>query len=120
MKVGKRAVQNLGKKVQGYHFFLELTLCACCIDGVVYAWGHNGYSQLGNGTTNQGIAPIQVCTNLLIKQVVEVACGSHHSMALAADGEVSVLPLFIYFLKCGKIHYKTYLKLGAGGSRLLF
>ncbi|KAM9610244.1 RCC1 and BTB domain-containing protein 1 isoform 3-T9 [Trichechus inunguis] len=57
-------------------------------DGVVYAWGHNGYSQLGNGTTNQGIAPIQVCTNLLIKQVVEVACGSHHSMALAADGEV--------------------------------
>lgn len=66
--------------------------CACivCLDGVVYAWGHNGYSQLGNGTTNQGIAPVQVCTNLLIKQVVEVACGSHHSMALAADGEVSV------------------------------
>ena len=62
-----------------------------CLDGVVYAWGHNGYSQLGNGTTNQGTAPVQVCTNLLIKQVVEVACGSHHSMALAADGEVSVL-----------------------------
>jgi RCC1 and BTB domain-containing protein len=62
-----------------------------CLDGVVYAWGHNGYSQLGNGTTNQGIAPVQVCTNLLIKQVIEVACGSHHSMALAADGEVSLL-----------------------------
>ncbi|KAH0514418.1 Importin-8 [Microtus ochrogaster] len=58
------------------------------LNGAVYAWGHNGYSQLGNGTTNQGIAPVQVCTNLLIKQVVEVACGSHHSMALAADGEV--------------------------------
>ena len=68
-----------------------------CIDGVVYAWGHNGYSQLGNGTTNQGIAPIQVCTNLLIKQVVEVACGSHHSVALAADGEVSALLLFFIF-----------------------
>lgn len=75
-----------------YQFLLELVLrVLVCLDGVVYAWGHNGYSQLGNGTTNQGIAPIQVCTNLLVKQVVEVACGSHHSMALAADGEVSVL-----------------------------
>lgn len=69
------------------------SVCLVCPDGVVYAWGHNGYSQLGNGTTNQGIAPIQVCTNLLIKQVVEVACGSHHSMVLAADGEVSVMLL---------------------------
>lgn len=58
-------------------------------DGEVYAWGHNGYSQLGNGTTNQGITPVQVCTNLLIKKVVEVACGSHHSMALSFDGDVS-------------------------------
>lgn len=58
-------------------------------DGEVYAWGHNGYSQLGNGATNQGITPVQVCTNLLIKRVVEVACGSHHSMALSADGDVS-------------------------------
>lgn len=58
-------------------------------DGEVYAWGHNGYSQLGNGTTNQGITPVQVCTNLLIKKVVEVACGSHHSMALSLDGDVS-------------------------------
>lgn len=32
-----------------------------------------------------------------IKQVVEVACGSHHSMALAADGEVSALILFFIF-----------------------
>lgn len=62
-----------------------------CTDGEVYAWGHNGYSQLGNGTTNQGVTPIQVCTNLLIKKVIEVACGSHHSMALSSDGDVSFL-----------------------------
>lgn len=87
------------RKYRSYHSFLELILCVwpSYIDGVVYAWGHNGYSQLGNGTTNQGIAPIQVCTNLLIKQVVEVACGSHHSMALAADGEVSAPLLFFIF-----------------------
>lgn len=58
-------------------------------DGEVYAWGHNGYSQLGNGATNQGVTPVQVCTNLLLKKVIEVACGSHHSMALSFDGDVS-------------------------------
>ncbi|KAL7991402.1 RCC1 and BTB domain-containing protein 1 isoform X1 [Crotalus tigris] len=57
-------------------------------DGEVYAWGHNGYSQLGNGTTNQGVTPIQISTNLLIKKVTEVACGSHHSLALSSDGDV--------------------------------
>lgn len=68
------------------HFITNFNVFA---DGEVYAWGHNGYSQLGNGTTNQGITPVQVCTNLLVKKVVEVACGSHHSMALSFDGDVS-------------------------------
>lgn len=56
--------------------------------GEMYAWGHNGYSQLGNGTANQGISPAQVTSNLTQKKVTEVACGSHHSMALTLDGEV--------------------------------
>lgn len=59
-------------------------------DGELFAWGHNGYSQLGNGTTNQGAAPLLVSANLLNKKVTEVACGSHHSMALTDSGEVSV------------------------------
>uniref|UniRef100_H2LCV9 RCC1 and BTB domain containing protein 2 n=1 Tax=Oryzias latipes TaxID=8090 RepID=H2LCV9_ORYLA len=58
------------------------------IDGEVFAWGHNGYSQLGNGTTNHGLTPALVSTNLLGKRVTEVACGSHHTIALTADGEV--------------------------------
>ncbi|XP_069745781.1 RCC1 and BTB domain-containing protein 2-like isoform X2 [Narcine bancroftii] len=57
-------------------------------DGDVYAWGNNGYSQLGNGTATQGLAPCQVSTNLQHKKVIEVACGSHHSMTLTSDGEV--------------------------------
>lgn len=59
-------------------------------DGELFAWGHNGYSQLGNGTTNQGVAPVLVSANLLNRKVTEVACGSHHSMALTDSGEVSV------------------------------
>ncbi|KAI3355838.1 hypothetical protein L3Q82_004401 [Scortum barcoo] len=57
-------------------------------DGELFAWGHNGYSQLGNGTTNQGVAPVLVSASLLNKKVTEVACGSHHSMALTDSGEV--------------------------------
>ncbi|CAB1347217.1 unnamed protein product [Coregonus sp. 'balchen'] len=55
---------------------------------VLFAWGHNGYSQLGNGTTNQGVAPVLVSASLLNKRVMEVACGSHHSLALTNTGEV--------------------------------
>uniref|UniRef100_A0A8P0N743 RCC1 and BTB domain containing protein 1 n=2 Tax=Canis lupus familiaris TaxID=9615 RepID=A0A8P0N743_CANLF len=86
--VPKKLEALCGKKIKSLSYGSGPHVLLSTEDGVVYAWGHNGYSQLGNGTTNQGIAPIQVCTNLLIKQVVEVACGSHHSMALAADGEV--------------------------------
>uniref|UniRef100_A0A672PLJ3 Regulator of chromosome condensation (RCC1) and BTB (POZ) domain containing protein 1 n=1 Tax=Sinocyclocheilus grahami TaxID=75366 RepID=A0A672PLJ3_SINGR len=57
-------------------------------EGELYVWGHNGYSQLGNGTTNQGVSPVLVSTNLQNKRVTEVACGSHHSLALTHEGEV--------------------------------
>lgn len=70
----------------------------CGSDGAVFAWGHNGYSQLGNGTTNQEMTPVLVSANLLNKVVTEVACGSHHSMALTNTGEVRTRPnYFIYF-----------------------
>ncbi|XP_034033558.1 RCC1 and BTB domain-containing protein 1-like [Thalassophryne amazonica] len=57
-------------------------------DGQLFAWGHNGYSQLGIGTTNQGLCPVLVTSNLQNKKVSAVACGSHHSVALTVDGEV--------------------------------
>lgn len=59
-------------------------------EGEVYAWGHNGYSQLGNGTTNHGLIPALVSTNLINKRVTEVACGSHHTIALTTEGEVPI------------------------------
>lgn len=66
----------------------KTTFSIFIIEGEVYTWGHNAYSQLGNGTTNHGLVPCQVSTNLVNKKVVEVACGSHHSMVLTSDGEV--------------------------------
>ena len=57
-------------------------------DGEVYSWGHNGYCQLGNGGSTQGVSPVLVNTNLQGKRVSKVACGSHHSLALTLEGEV--------------------------------
>ncbi|XP_027327262.2 RCC1 and BTB domain-containing protein 1 isoform X4 [Anas platyrhynchos] len=86
--VPKKLEALCGKKISSLSYGSGPHVLLCTEDGEVYAWGHNGYSQLGNGATNQGITPVQVCTNLLIKRVVEVACGSHHSMALSADGDL--------------------------------
>ena len=60
-----------------------------CITGSgdLYSWGHNGYSQLGNGTTSQGVSPT-VVTALCNKKISQIACGSHHSLARTDEGEV--------------------------------
>ncbi|KYN22215.1 RCC1 and BTB domain-containing protein 1, partial [Trachymyrmex cornetzi] len=62
-------------------------------EGEVYAWGHNGYGELGIGASNQVVTkPILVTMPILeslgMKRVVDIACGSHHSIALTEDGEV--------------------------------
>ena len=56
--------------------------------GEVYSWGHNGYSELGNGSSSQCLFPTVIGSSLSGKEVIEVACGSHHSLALTRDGEV--------------------------------
>ena len=78
---------------------------------VNFSWGHNGYCQLGNGSTNQGLTPAIIQNSLLGRKVVQVilstmwmknvdpvdhvdhllfqvACGSHHSLCLTSDGDI--------------------------------
>lgn len=52
-------------------------------DGTVWAWGTNGYGQLGDGTTTQRTLPVQVPG---LAGVVSVAAGDNHSLALKSDG----------------------------------
>ncbi|KAL3056110.1 hypothetical protein OYC64_018751 [Pagothenia borchgrevinki] len=77
-----------GRKVVSVSYGSGPHILLATEDGELFAWGHNGYSQLGNGTTNQGAAPLLVSASLMNKKVTEVACGSHHSMALTDSGEV--------------------------------
>ncbi|XP_065807795.1 RCC1 and BTB domain-containing protein 1 isoform X2 [Labrus bergylta] len=77
-----------GKKVVSLSYGSGPHVLLATEDGQLFVWGHNGYSQLGNGTANQGLSPVLVTSNLQNKKVKEVSCGSHHSMALTHDGEV--------------------------------
>uniref|UniRef100_A0A3B3ZE51 Uncharacterized protein n=1 Tax=Periophthalmus magnuspinnatus TaxID=409849 RepID=A0A3B3ZE51_9GOBI len=85
-----------GKRVVGVSYGSGPHVLLATEDGQLYAWGHNGYSQLGNGNTNQGLSPVLVTANLTNKQILQVSCGSHHSMALTHDGEVSLIRVSFY------------------------
>ena len=54
-------------------------------DGTVWAWGANGYGQLGDGTTSARLSPQQVPG---LGDIQAIAAGSRHSLAVAADGTV--------------------------------
>lgn len=55
-------------------------------DGTVWAWGSNGYGQVGNGAAGADVpVPTQVAG---IGDVVAIAGGARHSLALKSDGTV--------------------------------
>jgi len=50
-------------------------------DRTVWAWGYNGYGQLGDGTTTNRLTPVQVSG---LSGVTAIAGGQYHSLALNA------------------------------------
>jgi alpha-tubulin suppressor-like RCC1 family protein len=58
-------------------------------DGTVYSWGSNSMGQLGNSTTENSSTPIQVIGEGgygFLSDVIAIACGDEHSIALKSDG----------------------------------
>jgi len=55
-------------------------------DGTVWGWGENGFHQLGDLPQSSSFAPVQI--HGLPPGIVQVAAGSTHGVALAADGSV--------------------------------
>ncbi len=69
----------------GYFFSMALKN-----DGTVWTWGYNEDGQLGDGNSGYGVmspTPTQV-SDLLGKQVVAIAAGDSHALALTSTGDV--------------------------------
>jgi alpha-tubulin suppressor-like RCC1 family protein len=54
-------------------------------DGTVWAWGWNGFGQLGNGTTIDAHTPMQVSG---LSNIVAISGRAYHCLALKSDGTV--------------------------------
>jgi len=54
-------------------------------DGTVWAWGWNGFGQLGDGTTIDSTTPVQVSG---LTDVIAIAAGTYNTLALKTDGTV--------------------------------
>ena len=111
---------QLGSIITGEDHLLALTPT-----GTVWAWGHNGYGQLGDGTTFHRLMPVQLTG---LSAVIGGAAGAAHTLALKDDGTVwawgsnqhgqlgdgtttdrtSLVPVStltdVVSLRCGKLH----------------
>ena len=56
-------------------------------NGTLYAWGYNGYGQLGNGTKTNEDTPVTVTFPSGVKATA-IAAGTNFSLALGSDGNV--------------------------------
>lgn len=84
----KRVDALCGKSIIGFSYGSGPHVVAFTSSGEIFTWGHNGYCELGNGSTAQLLVPTLLESSLANKVVVEVACGSHHTLALTSEGEV--------------------------------
>jgi hypothetical protein len=55
--------------------------------GEVYAWGENGFGQVGNGSYSEALVPIKL-NHFNNHKVIQISCGFDHSLALTESGRV--------------------------------
>ncbi|KAL9905493.1 probable E3 ubiquitin-protein ligase HERC4 isoform X2 [Glossina fuscipes] len=56
--------------------------------GQLFSWGHNDYGQLGLSNDKDFVSVPKIIRNLLAKNVIQISCGSNHSVALTNCGEL--------------------------------
>lgn len=60
-------------------------------DGTVYSWGENGVGQLGDNTTTNRYAPVQVKGvggSGFLTNVAQISAGYYHCLVIKNDGTV--------------------------------
>ena len=76
-------ITALGAAVAAVSVGFEHT-CAIKTDGTLWCWGDNGFGQLGDGTEQQRLSPIEVET--LGATVAQVSAGATHTCSIKRDG----------------------------------
>ncbi len=76
-----QGLEGIGLVAAGWYHSLAVS----AEDGTVSAWGANGYGQLGDGSNASSTTPVDVLT---LSEVIDVAGGGYHSLAVLADGSV--------------------------------
>jgi alpha-tubulin suppressor-like RCC1 family protein len=64
---------------------------AQCTDGSLVAWGRNTYGQLGNNSTTDSSAPVDISRSGVLsgRAVTQFAAGSDHSLVTCSDGSLA-------------------------------
>jgi len=79
-------VLNLNDVVVAIATFSDHSL-ALTVNGDVWAWGFNGFGQLGDGTTTDRLEPVLVQN--LPSDIFAVAAGGGHSLAMNSSGDTT-------------------------------
>lgn len=96
---GQLGVEGVTTTGLPQHILQGLTIVSICggmthamaleANGTVFAWGSNAYGQIGiNSPEQTQPTPTRVTGKLLHEDVVAIACGGYHSMALSFNGTV--------------------------------
>ena len=61
---------------------------ALASDGSLFAWGYNGYGQVGDASTTDRSVPVAITGSLSGKVVTSIGAGSNHSIVTTSDSSV--------------------------------
>ncbi|XP_018368579.1 PREDICTED: RCC1 and BTB domain-containing protein 1-like [Trachymyrmex cornetzi] len=89
-----RKVKALCKKnIKTFAYGNGSHVLALTKEGEIYSWGYNDHGELGHGIYYPVFTPTLVFTpgnSVGFTRIVDIACGSHHSVALTEFGKVYV------------------------------